>query len=85
MTDAAADGTRENGPETRNSREGRCAPPGRIGVVAKRDENQNVRTENYTISPQKSTRTPICTDRGVLHCVNTCPKAPELQFVFGLQ
>ena len=43
------------------------------------------RTENYTISLQKSTRTPICTDRGVLHCVNTLPKSPELQFVFGLQ
>jgi hypothetical protein len=50
-----------------------------------RDENQKPRTENYTISSQKSMRTPNCADRGVLHCVNTCPKAPELQFVFGLQ
>ena len=41
MTDAAADGTPENGAETKNSRVGRCAPPGRSGVVANETRIKN--------------------------------------------
>jgi hypothetical protein len=44
MTDAAADATRANCPKTRNSREGRCAPPGRAAFARTRREPE-VRTE----------------------------------------
>jgi hypothetical protein len=51
MTDAAADATRENCPKTRNSREGRCAPPGRAAFARTRREPE-VRTENYDQSSE---------------------------------